>query len=177
MPTVIGFECADGAVVAADRTVVQGDTVASTSQNRLLEFDDCGGAAVDDPDTVRRELDVALREYRGENAQPPDVDAFAAIAEDVTQSVGTDVGLTARDEDGVARVVGVYADGSLVTGSPLALGSGAELALGRLETADPGVSLDEAAELATTILEGVAERDTRTGNDVDVFSLESADGE
>lgn len=173
MPTVIGFECADGAVVAADRTVVQGGTVASTSQNRLLEFDGCGGATVDDPDVVRRRLDAALREYRGENEDPPDVDAFAAIARDVLRSVGTDAGLVARDEDGVARVVGIYADGSLVPGSPLALGTGAEVAHGRLETADADVSLEEAAELATTVLQGVAERDSRTGDDVDVFRLES----
>lgn len=176
MPTVIGFECADGAVVAADRTVVQGDTVASTSQNRLLEFDDCGGATVDDPDAVRRKLDAALREYRQENDDAPDVDAFAAVARDVVRSVGTDAGLVARDEDGAARVVGIYADGSLVPGSPLALGTGAEVAHGRLETADPNVSLDEAADLATTVLQGVSERDSRTGDEVDVFGLENAEG-
>lgn len=177
MPTVIAFECSDGAVVAADRTVVRGDTVTSTNQNRLLEFDDCGGAAVDDPDAVRRELDAALREYRADRGGAPSVDALAAVAEDVLRSVGTDAGLTARDDDGVARVVGIYADGSVITGSPLALGSGAEQALGRLEGADTDVSLSEAADLATTILRGVAERDTRTGDEVDVFRLSNRKAE
>lgn len=173
MATVIAFECADGAVVAADRTVVQGDTVASTSQNRLLEFDDCGGAAVDDPDVVRRELDAELRSYGTDHGESPSLEALTAIATDVLRSVGTDAGVAARDDEGVARVAAVYADGSVITGSPLALGSGAELAVGRMETADTDVPLDEAAELATTILQGVAERDTRTGENVDVYRLES----
>lgn len=173
MPTVIAFECTDGAVVAADRTVVKGDTVASTDQNRLLSFDDCGGAAVDDPDVVRRELDAELRAYEADHGGGPSLEALTAIAEEVLRSVGTDAGLAARDDEGVARVAAVYADGSVITGSPLALGTGAEQAVGRMETADTDVPLDEATELATTILQGVAERDTRTGENVDVFTLEN----
>lgn len=173
MPTVIAFECAEGAVVAADRTVVRGDTVASTDQNRLLEFDDLGGAAVDDPDQVRRELEAELSTYETENDDSPSFEAFVNIAEGVCKSVGTDAGLTARDDDGVARVAAVYADTTVITGSPLALGTGAELAVGRMETADTDISLSEATSLAQTILEGVAERDSRTGDGVDVFVLES----
>jgi proteasome beta subunit len=173
MPTVIAFECADGAVVAADRTVVQGDTVASTDQNRLLEFDDCGGAAVDDPDTVRRKLDAELRAYEADHGGSPSFDALTAIAESVLGAVGTDAGLAAYDDEGIARVAAVYADGSVITGSPLGLGTGAEMAVGRMEAADTDVKMDEAAELAETILQGVAERDTRTGKNVDVFRLEN----
>lgn len=173
MPTIVAFECVDGAVVAADRTVVRGDTVASTSQNRLLDFENCGGAALDDPARVARELDAKLREYETDTGHAPGIDALAAIAEELFPSLGTDAALVAHDSEGVARIAGVYADGSVLTGSPLALGTGAEVAIGRLETAATDVPLDEAAELATTVLEGVAERDTRTGKDVDVFRLEN----
>lgn len=175
MSTVIAFECDGGAVVAADRTIVRGGTVASENRNRLLEFEGCGGAALGDPDRVRRELDAGLRKYRDERGHPPDIDAFAAIAERVVDDVGTDAALAGRDDNGVARVVAVYADGSILTGSPLALGTGAAGALGRLEGADTDVPLEEAGGLATAVLEDVAERDTGTGTDIDVFQLASVD--
>lgn len=170
MPTVIAFEAAEGVVVAADRTVIKGNTVASTSAERVLDFEDCGGAALDNPQTVRRELDGKLRSYRTEHGHEPTLEPFTRMVESVVGDVGTDAAIAARDNEGTAQLRAVYADGSVLTDPPLALGTGAELALGRLEASRPS-DLEEAAAFAETVLAGVAERDTRTGDKHDVWTL------
>jgi len=170
MPTVIAFEAAEGVVVAADRAVIRDNTVASTSAERVLDFEDCGGAVVDDPKTVRRELDAKLRSYCTEHGQSPTIEPFTRMVEAVAGDVGTDAAVAARDSDGTAELRAVYADGSVLTDPPLALGTGAELAIGRLEASRPS-DLEEAAAFAEDVLAGVAERDTRTGEEHDVWTL------
>lgn len=170
MPTIIAFETSDGVVVAADRTVVEGTTVASTSAERVLDFGDCGGAVVDDPGHARRELDAKLRSYRTEHGESPAVEPFTRLVEEVTREVGTDAAVAARDHDGEAQLRAVYADGSVLEDAPLALGTGAELALGRLEGAGPS-DLEAGEAFARDVLAGVAERDTRTGEEHDVWTL------
>ena len=173
MPTVIAFETDDGAVLAADRLVVENDTVSSKNANRIADFDDCAGAAVADPDQFRRELDAVRREYGADHDDDPGIEPFARMATDVAGAVGTDAAVVARDADGVARVRAVYADGSVIDDSPVALGTGAELAFGRLEAGVPS-DLDEAEAFAREVIEGVGERDTRTGDEADVWTLSNA---
>lgn len=173
MPTVIAFETGEGVVVAADRTVVRDTTVASTSAERMLGFEDCGGAVVDDPNEARRRVDAELRSYRQTHEESPTVEPYTRLLRGVVTAVGTDAVAAARDESGAAQVRAVYADGSVLEDPPLALGTGAELALGRLEGARPS-GLSAGAEFARELLSGVAERDPRTGDEHDVWTLEHA---
>jgi proteasome beta subunit len=172
MPTVIGFETEGGAVIAADRLVVDDDTVSSKNADRIADFGDCGGAAVADPGQFRRELDGERRQYGADHDTDPGIEAFARMATNVAAAVGTDAAIAARDEDGRARVRAVYADGSVIDDSPVALGTGAELAFGRLEAGVPE-DLNEAEAFAREVIEGVGERDTRTGDEADVWTLAS----
>lgn len=172
MSTVIGFTCADGAVVAADRALVRGGKVVSTGRQRVFALDGVAvGVAGDDPETVRRELDGELRSYRTERGRDPGVTATARLAAEVTEATGSDLVLLARDDDGAAQLRAVYADGGVLDDSPVALGTGAQLALGRLEGADTDVSTGAAASLAREVLAGVAERDAATGEECDVETL------
>ncbi|MFW5938966.1 MAG: hypothetical protein ACOCSD_02605 [Halolamina sp.] len=173
MPTVVGFETAAGAVIAADRLSVTNDTVSSTHVDRIADFEDCGGAAVTDPDRFRRELDGKRRSYETDHGDAPGIEPFTQLASEVARDVGTDAAVAARDDDGDARVRAVYADGSVIDDSPVALGTGAELVFGRLEAGVPS-DLDEAESFAADLLAGVAERDTRTGDEIDVWTLRSA---
>ncbi|WP_049981171.1 hypothetical protein [Halolamina rubra] len=170
MPTVVAFETEGGAVVAADRLVVSNDRVSSRSANRIVDLGDCGGAAVDDPDRFRRELDGKRRGYEADHGGNPGIEPFTQLATEVASEVGTDAAVAARDDDGRARVRAVYADGSVIDDSPVALGTGAELAFGRLEAGVPA-DLEEAASFARDLIEGVGERDTRTGDEADVWTL------
>lgn len=176
MSTVIGFECDGGAVLAGDRTLVRSGSIASRSTDHVFEFGDVGAAVVGSPgglEEFERELDAELREYRTERGEPS-IDAVERIASEVTQSAGVDAIVAVRDDDGVARVRAVSSDGSVLRDPVAALGSGSELALGRLEGADRDVPPDNGESLAREILETVAERDTETGDDVDLWRLEDA---
>lgn len=173
MPTVVAFETEGGAVLAADRLVVSNDTVSSKRAERLATFGDCGGAAVDDPGEFRRELDGKRREYETDHGGNPGIEPFTQLASEVAGAVGTDAAVLARDDDGHARARAVYADGSVIDDSPVALGTGAELAFGRLEAGVPE-GLDEASTFARELIEGVGERDTRTGDEADVWTVADA---
>ena len=173
MPTVVAFETEGGAVVAADRLVVADGRVSSKRADRIAEFGDCGGAAVADPGEFRRELDGKRRAYEADHGGNPGIEPFTRAATDVARAVGTDAVVAARDGNGDAQVRAVYADGSVIDDSPVALGTGAELAFGRLEAGVPA-DLDEAAAFAGDLIEGVAERDTRTGDEADVWTLADA---
>lgn len=173
MPTIVAFETSDGAVLAADRLVVSDNTVSSRNVDRIAGFDDCGAAAISDPDRFRRELDGKLREYETDHGDGPGIEPFTQLASEVASDVGTDAVVAARDDDGTARVRAVYADGSVIDDAPVALGTGAEMAFGRLEAGVPS-GLDDAESFAVELIEGVAERDTRTGDEADVWTLASA---
>lgn len=170
MPTVVAFETSDGAVLAADRLVVSDSIVSSKRGERIADLEDCGAAAVASPDQFRRELDGKHREYKTDHREPPGIEPFTRMASGVASEVGTDAAIVARDNDGVARVRAVYADGSVIDDSPVALGTGAELAFGQLETGTPA-ALDEGEAFARELIEGVSGRDTRTGESADVWLL------
>jgi len=96
----------------------------------------------------------------------------ARVASETT--VGAAVG--ARDSDGVPRLREVGADGHVFEGSEIALGTGAETALGRLETVGSGADAEDLGSTARDVVELVMERDTATGDDVDVWSLSGDPG-
>lgn len=172
MPTVIGFRAAQGAVIAADRTVVAGGRIRSRDRRRVYGFDGWGLAvAGDDVDAVRDRVEAAVREYRTERDRTPGVEPLGRMAGVVAEEFDATLVVAGRDESGSARVVAVHADGSRLVDSPVAFGSGVELALGRLEAADLSVDDDRAADLARDVIADVSERDPGTGETVDAWTL------
>lgn len=173
MGTAIGFECDGGAVLAADRLVTRGGSVVSRSTEKLFTFDTIGSAVTGDRDGIdafEREFDAELRSYRTERDEPK-LDAVARMASRIAEDADVDVLVVARDGDGRARLRTVDADGSVLEEEYDAIGSGAQLALGQLETVDRDVTLSEAVETAESVLATVSERDPDTGEDVDVWQL------
>jgi 20S proteasome alpha/beta subunit len=185
MSTVIGIECAGGAAVAGDRLAVDGDRVVSRSVERVFDYADLGvgdigvavvGAEEADRGAVAafdRDFEAELREY-GHDHDRASRDAVLRMAADVAAGTGAAGVVAARADDGVGRLATVYPDGSATEDPVAALGSGADLALGGLETADRDVDVEAAARLARETFESVAERDPGTGADADVWTLASA---
>lgn len=176
MGTVVGFDCADGAVLAADRVLARGGSVVSRSVDRLFTFGTVGTAVAGDRsglDTFRREFDRELRSYRTERGDPS-LEAIVRLATRVAEAADVDVLVVGRDDAGRARLRTVGADGSVLEDEYAALGSGAELALGQLETADRDVELPTATATAERILTTVSKRDPGTGTDIDTWQLSHA---
>lgn len=176
MTTVIGFTCVDGAVIAADRTIVRDGRIQSRNRQRVYDFDDWGLAIASDEATgIRDRVEVEVREYETREGGTPSIDTLGRLAGDVASDTNGSFIVVGRDDQGEASVLAIHDDGSRIEDSPLALGDGVDLALGALEGADTtDLSTSEAADLARDTIKNVAERDTATGDEVDVWTLENA---
>lgn len=173
MSTVVGFESAEGVVLAGDRYAVRGGRVVGRERPHVFDLgvEGYGVAAVgDDLDGFERRVDAELRRYRTEREEPS-VEAFAQLVAGVTEETAVDAIVAARADDGTAHIRTVDRDGSVLVDEFAARGTGANFALGRLEAADRDVGLDEAVELARETVETVARRDALTGETVDVWRL------
>ncbi|MFB6155562.1 MAG: 20S proteasome subunit A/B [Haloferacaceae archaeon] len=178
MGTIVGVECTDGVLLAGDRTLVEGGTVRSTDRRRVFDFGDVGAAVVGRPsatDQFERELDGEVRRYRTERDERLRIDPFARVASSVAASLGAEVLVAARDDDGVPRLRSVRADGTVYEDRRAALGSGEPLAVGPLDAADPDLTLAEADELVDEVFAVLAERDPGTGDAVDRWRLRAGD--
>jgi proteasome beta subunit len=179
MGTVVAIETAAGAVLAADKRTLRRGTV-TEGPKRVFDLDGAGAAAVGDQgdvDEFGRRLESEVRSDRTERDRKVNVDRLARVAAEVASAAGVDAVVAAHDEDGVARIRQVDDEGAVLEGPFVALGSGAQIATGRLEGADRDRALDAAEDLARETLETVAERDPETGEEITVWSLASEDAE
>lgn len=176
MGTVVAIETSGGAAIAGDKLATRGGTVTSGSADRVIDLDEAGAGAIGDQgdiDEFRRRLEAELRRDRMERDREVDVDRLARVAAEIAEDVGVDAVVAARDDEGVARIRQVDVDGGILEGPVVALGSGARIAMGRLEAADRERALRSTEEFVRDVVETVAGRDTDTGEDVDLWSLPS----
>lgn len=173
---MVAIETDAGVVLAGDTRTTTGGTVTSDSVQRVFDLDGAGAGAVGDPgdvDEFGRRLESELRTHEMETDTGTALNWIARTAAETATATGVEAVVGARDADGVARIRRVGPDGSVLEDATVALGSGAPVALGRLEDADLGADLDETAALARDVVAVAAERDVETGGDVDVWTLAS----
>lgn len=178
MATVVAIEASGGIVIAGDSRETQGSTVTSERADRVFDLDGAGVGAVGDAgdvDEFRRRLDSELRSRELETDRDPDLGWIARAAAEITSETGVEAVVGARDDEGVPGLRQIGPDGSVLENGTVALGSGAPVALGRLEGTDPDVDLAAAEERARAAVGAAAERDTGTGGDVDVWTLAGED--
>lgn len=177
MGTVVAIETAGGVAIAGDRRATSEGTVTGESAVRVLDLDSVGAGAVgqvSDVDEFRRQFEADVREFELERDRDIDVETLGRIASPVAEDAGVDAVVATHDDDGVARLRQVDADGGVLSDSVVALGTGAQIAHGRLETVDRDRDLSSTEEFVRDVLETVAERDPDTGEEVDVWSLASS---
>ena len=176
MATIVGFCVRDGVVLAGDRVLVRDGRVASRTRQHVFDLDhDVGVAAVgSDVDRFVDRLDGDLRSYRLERGSVS-LAALERLASDVARATTTPALVATHAADGRAALRSVSADGSTLSDSPVAFGSGTSLALGQLEAADlDSLSVSEAESFVRELFEGVAERDPGTGDETDCWTLSDA---
>jgi proteasome beta subunit len=177
MSTIVGIRCRDGVVLAGDRLLVRNGRVESRNRQHVFDLDGGVGAAAigSDVDRFVDRLESELRSYRLERGAVS-LAAVERLAGEIADETGHEAIVAAPDDEG-ATVRGVYADGATLADPPAALGSGASLALGGLEAADPStMSLSDAESFVRDLFESVAERDPGTGAGTDVWTLADAPG-
>lgn len=174
MGTVVAFEFRDGVVIAGDTRAVSDSTVTGERVQRIFDFDTVGAGAVGatgDLQAFRRGLEKDLRTERMEAGDDPGIEKLARIAARHADSEAVEAVVAARDADGSARLREVDAEGGVLESPTIALGAGAEIAYGQLETVDTDVGLEDAEASAADIVAVVQRRDAHSGGDVDVWSL------
>lgn len=180
MGTVVAFESQDGVVIAGDSRVVTEETVTSKRIERVFDFDGIGAGVVGNTGDIqefRRQLENELRRLRIEQGEDVEIDKLARIAARCAKSANVAAVVATHDSDGSARLRQVGADGDVLDTTPIAIGTGAEIAFGRLETVSSDVKLDEAKSIASDTLETVGERDGDGGGEIAVWSLQNSAGD
>ncbi len=175
MGTIVGIETGSGAVLAGDRRVTSGTTVRSDDERKVFDFAPVGAAVTGDPggiDEFRRRLESEIQGYRTERGENMGIQRLARVGATVADTAGVDAIVSAYDDASVARIREVGSDGRILDEDVLAVGSGVQIAFGRLEGVALDVDLDTAESLARDVLATVAEHDAATGPNVDVWRLE-----
>lgn len=174
MGTIVGIEVESGTVLAGDQRVTSGTTVRSDNKQKVFDFAPVGAAVTGDPggiDEFGRRLESEIQGYKTERGETMKIQRLARVGATIADTAGVDAIVSTYDDASVARIREVGSDGRILDEDVLALGSGMQIALGRLEEATLGVDPDAAASLARDVLATVAEHDAATGPDVDVWQL------
>lgn len=175
MGTVVGVRLEDGVAIAADTRATSGSSVRSESLEKLFGFDAAGAAVAGEPSAIQtfgRKLESAVRSRQTEQGTTIGIDPLARLASDLAGETGVDAVVAARDDEGTARLRAVDAAGGELDEEAAARGTGVEFALGQLDGMDREVSVAEAIEALESVLGNVAERDTETGPECEVWTLE-----
>ncbi len=176
--TILGIETTAGVVLAGDRRYTHDGTTASDGVQRVHDFDRAGVAAVGDPGSIRKfasRVESELRSYETERDESMALDRLAHTTADVAADEGVDAIVAGRTADGNAELREVGNDGGVLATEATARGSGAAVAVGLLESGPDAEELDDVEAFARETMATVANRDARTGSDVDVYRLPSVD--
>lgn len=173
MATIVGVQTEDGAVLAGDRLLVQGGTVRSEDKRHVFDLGEAGAAAVGESgvvDEFHRRLESKVQSHEVEADEPMGLTRLANVASGLADDEGVEAVVAGR-EDGTAGLRGIGSDGSILTDDVVVLGSGAQVALGVLESREEGLGLADAEEVARDAVETASDRDIDTGGEVDTYRL------
>lgn len=177
MSTIVGLEIDGGALIVGDRTVERGGTRVGDTVRRVFDFEDAGAAAVGDPGEIpafERRLDAEIRASRTEREERIGIHRLAHISSPIADALDIDAIVSAYDDESVARIRSVGRDGSILGETPIAFGTGAPIALGRLDEIDRADELAAVEKRVRGLFDAISKRDPKTGTDVDTWTLESA---
>ncbi|MFC6905222.1 20S proteasome subunit A/B [Halalkalicoccus tibetensis] len=178
MGTIVGVRLADGVALAADKRATSGSAVRSESLEKLFAFDAAAAAAVGEPGAIQtfgRKLESEVRSRETERGKAIRIDPLSRLASDLADEAGVEAVVAARDGEGVVRLRAVDAAGGELDEEVAARGTGAEFALGGLDGMDREQGVAEAVDALESIIGSVAERDTETGADCEVWTLPDAE--
>ncbi|MFA5258462.1 MAG: proteasome subunit beta [Candidatus Pacearchaeota archaeon] len=185
--TIIGIVCNEGVVMASDRRATGGGIILSKNTQKTVKITDylvvSGTGNASDIEMQKKIIAAELKLKELKSKKRPTVKEAANLIGMVTYKsirqptmiasiVGTLVG--GVNEDGTAELYTVEPAGTAmkVEDFDANFGSGMPYVLGLLERQyNPNLSLKEAVELAVESLKSSTQRDTGSGNGIDVFTI------
>lgn len=175
MGTIVGIRLDGGVALAADRRATGGGTVRTERLEKLFDYDDAGAAATGEPSAIQafgRRLDDEIRQLRTRRGTAVRIPALERLAGEIAEDTEAEAIVAARDGDSTARLRAIDREGGAIEDDTLARGTGAEIALGRLEGVNSDLGVADAPDLLEGVFDAVADRDAETGDEIDVWTLE-----
>ncbi|MDD5699810.1 MAG: proteasome subunit beta [Candidatus Nanoarchaeia archaeon] len=176
--TILGIVCKDGVVMAADRRGTAGGMILSKNVKKVFPINDyivmsgCGSAmeVTKIPKYVAAEL--KLKELKSKTR--PSVKQAANLLSNLRISGQSAFLLAGFNEDGTTELYSTDPSGYVekVEDYDANFGSGMPFVLGLLERQyKKGLSVEEGVKLAVEALKSSTQRDTGSGNGIDVFAI------
>ncbi len=185
--TIIGIVCKDGVVMASDRRSTAGTIVMSKNIQKTVQINDylvlAGTGMASDIEMQKKIIAAELKLKELKSKKRPSVKESASLIGMITYRnirqpsmlpsiVGTLVG--GVNEDGSSEIYTIEPAGTAlkVEDYDANFGSGMPYVLGLLERQyQKDMSVKEGVELAIEALKSSTQRDTGSGNGIDVFTL------
>ncbi len=178
--TTIGLVCQDGVILASEKRVTYGSLVVSRTYKKVFKITPTVGAAcaglVSDMQILVREATAYANLYMLERGRPIPVRAAAKIMSNLLFSMRLTPLITQTIVGGVddegPSVYALDLLGSVIRDDYVAVGSGAEIAVGVLE-ADyrKDITLEDGKDLVTRAIKSAIRRDAISGDGIDFLTI------
>jgi proteasome beta subunit len=185
--TIIGIVCKDGVIMASDRRATGGGIILSKNTQKTVKINDylviSGTGNASDIEMQKKMIAAELKLKELKSKKRPTIKEAANLIGMITYRnirnpsmipsiVGTLVG--GLNEDGTAELYTIEPAGTAmkVEDFDANFGSGMPYVLGLLESEyRPDITLKEGVELAIKSIKSSTQRDTGSGNGIDVFTI------
>ncbi len=176
--TILGIVCKDGVVMAADQRATAGNIVMSKNVKKVIQINDylvisgCGSAAEAQKIPKYLAAELKLKELRSKSR--PTVKQSSSLLSNFRTSGQSAYLIAGFNEDGTTELYSTDPAGHItkVEDYDANFGSGMPFVLGLLERQyKKGLSVKEGVELAIESLKSSTQRDTGSGNGLEVFTI------
>ncbi len=175
--TILGIVCKDGVVMAGDRRVTLGGQLISSKNyqkvypiNEYLVFAGCGSAAETQKIAKLLAAELKLKELKSKTR--PTVKQSASLLSNIRVEASAFI-LTGVDENGKTSLYEITGNFiKEINDYTASLGSGMQYVLGLFERQyKRDMDVKEGIELAKEGLKSSTQRDTASGNGIDIFTI------
>ncbi|NOZ89080.1 MAG: archaeal proteasome endopeptidase complex subunit beta [Crenarchaeota archaeon] len=184
--TAVGIRGEGFVVLAAERRLSYGGFVVSRSGKKVYKITDYLGIALAglfaDIQAIVKILRAELEYHALSAGRRLSVRGAAKLLATILYSYKyfpffSEVLVGGVEADGTSRLYVMDPLGSLIEDDYAAIGSGASIAIGVLETGyRSGLTVEEAKKLAVAAVRAAIERDTGSGDGIDILVIRFADG-
>jgi len=178
--TTVGIRCEDGVVLASEKRVAYGFTITSKAGKKVFKATPNVGIAcagvIGDMQAIARWLAAEASLYELNQNRPMPVRSAAKLLANILFSrrwtpLLSETLIGGVDDEGSHLFV-LDPIGSLIKDDYAALGSGASIAIGIMETGHhKGISVKEGKELAIKAIRAATERDALSGDGIDILVI------
>ncbi len=175
--TTVGLVCSDGVVLASEKRVVYGNLVLSKAAKKVFKITNKVGAAcaglISDMQVLTRQMTAHANLYKLDVGRSIQVKSAAKVMSNllfgrrffpyIAQTIVGGI-------DDKPRIYVLDPVGSLIEDKFAAVGSGAEIAIGVIESEyKPEITVEEGEKLAVKTVKSAVSRDALSGNGIDIL--------